>query len=36
LTSDNPQGEEFEITPENKEFVEWVGQVVQVQSNRGL
>lgn len=36
LTSDNPQGEEYEITPENKEFVEWVGQVVQVQSNRGL
>lgn len=36
LTSDNPQGEEFEITPSLLYEIDWIGQVVQMQSSRGL
>lgn len=36
LTSDNPAGDEYEITEKNRYDVEWVAQVVQVQSNRNL
>ena len=33
LTSDNPNGRDFEIAPRD---VEWLGVVVQLLSNRGL
>lgn len=36
LMSDNPAGDEFEINETNIYDIEWVGQVVKVQSDRGL
>lgn len=36
LTSDNPVGDEFEITSQNICDIEYLGQVVKVQSDRGL
>lgn len=36
LMSDNPAGEEFEINESNRYTIEYLGQVVKVQSDRGL